>query len=156
VLQHTQELTPSGLASSLANQPSAVGVQRAPEGSEVGRPEDHAISRGDVDEIEVDSSPGDLASQVSQHAGAILDIDDDYFALAGDRDMGNRQRMLRGLGVRDKDVELGPLAWPDTRGGCDVHSGITNRGRHLRQRPRSVLDVDDQIDRHVSRAGQPT
>jgi hypothetical protein len=44
--------------------------------------------------------------------------------------MGNRQRVLRGLGVRDEDVELRPLAWPDARGGCDVHAGIADRGGH--------------------------
>ena len=60
--------------------------------------------------------------------------------------------MLRGLGVRDEDVELGPLARPDARGGRDVHAGIADRGRHLRQRPGGVLDVDDQVDRHVTRA----
>src|SRR5436190_17427678 len=64
--------------------PSAPVVERGLEPIEVGRPEHHAISRGDVDEIEVDSGPGDLASQIRQHAGAILDIDDDDLALAGD------------------------------------------------------------------------
>ena len=44
--------------------------------------------------------------------------------------------MLRSLGVRDEDVELGALARPDARGGCDVHAGIADRGRDLRQRPR--------------------
>ena len=131
---------------------SARDVQRGLERSDVVCPEDHTISRGDVHEIEVHSSPGDLASQVRQHAGAVLDIDDDDFALAGDRDMGNRKRMLRGLGMRDEDVELGLLAWPDARGGCDVHAGITDRGRHLSQRPRGVLNVDDQVNRHVLRA----
>ena len=31
-------------------------------------PEDHRIARGDIDEIEVDSSPSDLSSQVGKHA----------------------------------------------------------------------------------------
>ena len=106
------------------NSRSARGVERGPESSEVRRPEDHAILCCDIHEIEVDSSSGDLASQVRQHAGAVLDIDHDYFALAGDRDMGNRQRMLRGLGMRNEDVELGPLAWPDARGGCDVDASL--------------------------------
>jgi hypothetical protein len=35
--------------------------------------------------------------------------------------------MLRGLGVRDEDVELGPLAGPDARGGCDIDAGIADR-----------------------------
>ena len=95
------------------------------------RPEDHAIARGDVDEVEVDPGPGDLASQVRQHAGAVLDLDHDDLALAGDRDMGDRQRVLRGLGVRDEDVQLGPLARPDAGGRRDVHAGVADRGRHL-------------------------
>ena len=128
---------------------SARVAERGPQGGEVGRPEDHAVLCGDVDEIEVDPGPGDLAGQVRQHAGAVLDIDDDDLALAGDRDVGDRQRMLRGLGVRDEDVELGPLARPDACGGRDVHAGVADRGRHPRQRPGRVLDVDDQVDRHV-------
>ena len=130
------------------------GRERGPEGREVGCPEDHAIARGHVDEIEVHSGPGDLASQVRQHAGAVLDLDHHDLALAGDREMGDRQGMPHGLGVRDEDVELGPLARPDA--GCrrDVHAGIADRGRDLRQRPRGVLDVDDQVDCHGPR--QPT
>jgi hypothetical protein len=128
------------------------GVERSTETSEVGRPEDHAILRGDVHQIEVDSGPGDPASQVDQYAGAVLDIDHDHFPLPGDPDMGNRQCMLHGPGMRDEDVELRPLAWPDAGGGCDVHASIADRGRNTRQRPRGVLDVDDQVDRHGSRA----
>ena len=91
-------------------------VQRGPESSEVGRPEDHAISRGDVDEIEVDSSPGDLASQVRQHAGAVLDIDHDDLALAGDCDMGNRQRdasrpRRAGRGCAARPARLARCTW---------------------------------------------
>ena len=40
--------------------------------------------------------------------------------------------------------------WPDARGGGDVHTGIANRGRHLRQRPWGVLDIDHEVDRHES------
>ena len=57
--------------------------------------------------------------------------------------------MLRGLGVRDEDVELCPLARPDARCGRDVHAGVADRCRHLGQRPGRVLDVDDQVDRHA-------
>src|SRR3712207_7600772 len=58
---------------------------------------------------------------------SVLDVDHHYFALAADRDMGDRQRMPCGLGVRDEDVELGPLAWPDARGGGDVDAGVADR-----------------------------
>ena len=69
-----------------------------------------AILSGDVDDIEVHPGPGDLAGQVGQHARAVLDINHDHLALSRDREMRNRKRMLRGLGVRDEDVELGSLA----------------------------------------------
>ena len=51
-----------------------------------------------------ETSLGDLASEVGQYAGPVLDIDHDNFTLPGDRDVGNRQRMLHGLGVRDQYV----------------------------------------------------
>jgi hypothetical protein len=54
--------------------------------------------------------------------------------------------------MRDEDVELGLLAWPDARSGCDVHAGIADRVRHSSQRPRGVLDVDDKVNRHLFRA----
>ena len=38
------------------------------------------------------------------------------------------------------------------RGRGDVHAGIADRGRDPRQRPGGVLDVDDQVDCHVSHA----
>ena len=60
--------------------------------------------------------------------------------------------MPRSLGVRYEDVEFGALAWADARGRCDVHTGVADRGRYARQRPRGVLDVDNEVDRHVSRA----
>src|SRR3954447_11796198 len=41
-------------------------IERGAETREVGRPEDDAISRGDVNQVEVDSSPRDLASEVGQ------------------------------------------------------------------------------------------
>ena len=49
-----------------------------------------------------------------------------------------------------------PLAGADTRGGCDVHTSIADRGGHLSQRPEGVLNVDDQVDRHLPVRGQPT
>ncbi len=81
--------------------------------------------------------------------GAILDIDHDDLALAGDGRMGDPQQVLRARGVRHEDVELRPLGLPDARDRCDVHAGIAAPGRDVRQRPRSVLDVDDQLDCHV-------
>jgi hypothetical protein len=63
-IQQAQEVARPGPGSSVAEQPSARGVQRGPESSEVGRPEDHAISCGDIHQIEVDPSPSDLARQV--------------------------------------------------------------------------------------------
>ena len=84
-------------------------VQRDPQGSEIGRAEDHAISGGHVDEIEVDSSPGDPAGQIGEYSRSVLDIDHDDLALAGDREMRNRQRVLRGPGVRNEDVKLRSL-----------------------------------------------
>ena len=124
-------------------------VERGLETSEVGGPEHNAILSGHIDKIEVDSSPGDLASQVRQHAGPILDIDYHNFALASDRDMGNREGVLGGLGVRDEYVELSALACPDAGGRCNVHAGVADRGSHLRQRPGTVLDVDYEIDCHL-------
>jgi hypothetical protein len=57
--------------------------------------------------------------------------------------------MLRSLGVRDEDVELGPVAWTDARGRGDIHAGIADRGRDPSQRPWGVVHVDDQVDCHV-------
>ena len=58
-----------------------------------------------------------------------------------------------GLGVRDEDVQLGPLARPDARGRGDVDAGVADRGRDLRERSGRVLDVDDQIEGHVRAEG---
>jgi hypothetical protein len=91
-----------------AKRPSARDVQRSPQSTDVCRPEHHSISGGDIDEIEVHSSAGDLASEVREHSGTVLDVDHDHLALAGDSDVGDPQRMPRGLGVRDEDVEPGP------------------------------------------------
>src|SRR4029450_10763114 len=43
-------------------------------------------------------------------------VDDDHLALAGDREVGDRQRVARGLGVRDEDVQLGALPGAGGRG----------------------------------------
>ena len=51
----------------------------------------------------------------------------------------------------DEDVQLGALAGPDARGRGNVHAGVADRGRDLRERPRDVLDVDDQVDGHAVR-----
>ena len=125
---------------------SVFHLERGLESGEVGRPEHDAVPGGDVNEIEVDAGAGDLAGQVSDHAGAIFDVDDDDFPLAADCEMRDGQRMLRGPGVLDEDVKLGSLPGPDARGRRDVHAGVTDRGRNLRQRARGVVDVDDQVD----------
>ncbi len=65
--------------------------------------------------------------------------------------------MLGGLCVLDEDVKLDPLVRPNARGGGDVDAGVADRARHLGQRPRGVLDVDDEVERHVPRCwAQPT
>src|SRR5215210_1479435 len=51
---------------------SASCIQRGLQVIQVGRAEDDPILRGDVDQIEVDPGTGDLASQVRQHARAVL------------------------------------------------------------------------------------
>ena len=90
----------------------------------------------------------DPARQVREHAGAVLDVDHDDLALARHREVRDRQRVPRGLGVGDEDVQLGPLARPDARGRRDVHARVADRRRDLRQRAGRVLDVDDQVDCH--------
>src|SRR5204862_1861695 len=122
---------------------SAIEAECGSECRKIGRPEDHAILRRDVDEIEVDPRAGDLASQISQHAGTVLDVHDDHLALTGDRDMGCRQCVPRGLAMPDKNVKLGALPGTDAGGRCDVHASVTDRRRHLGERPRRVLDLDD-------------
>ena len=53
---------------------------------------------------------------------------------------------LRGLGVRDEDVQLGALAGADARCRSDVHAGVADRRGDAAPAPRRVLDVDDQVD----------
>ena len=60
--------------------------------------------------------------------------------------------MLHRLGVGDENVQLGTVAGAHAGGGGDIHAGVTDRGRDLSERPGGVLDVDDQIDRHLRRA----
>ena len=52
----------------------------------------------------------------------------------------------------DEDVELGALSGAETGRRGDVDAGIADRRRHLGQRPRRVLDVDDQVVCHVGPA----
>src|ERR1044072_5944815 len=87
--------------------PCALGLgERSLQGGEVGGPEDEAVSGCDVHEVEVDSGSRNLSRQVGEDARPILDVNDDYFALAGHGDVGDRQRVLGRLGVRDEDVKL--------------------------------------------------
>ena len=52
---------------------------------QVGGSENDSITCGDVYEVEVHASIGDLTSEVSEHSGIVLDVDDYDLALAGDR-----------------------------------------------------------------------
>jgi hypothetical protein len=90
--------------------PSAHRAQRSAQGIEVSRPEDHAVSGGHIDEIEVDASLSGPAGQVGQYARTVLNIDHDNLAFAGDCEMRDRQRMPGGLRVWNEDVEFGSLA----------------------------------------------
>ena len=138
-------------------------ADRGAQSVEVGRAEDHAVARGDVDQVEVDAGPGDLAGEVGEDAGPVLDVDHDDLALARDREVGDRQRVRGGLGVRDEDVELGPLARADAGGGGDVDAGVADRGGDLRQRPgvfsmsmtRSTAMRVSRAARRSSRAAAP-
>jgi hypothetical protein len=85
-------------------------VQGTLQGAQIGRPEDHAILGGDIDEIEIDACPGYLAGQVGQHAGLVLHVDHDDLALAAYGQMGDGQGMSRGFGVWHQDVDFGALA----------------------------------------------
>src|SRR4051812_39306534 len=140
------------VACSAPNPASALtrDLEGGAESSEILRPEDDAISCRHVDEIEVDPGLCDLASQVGEDARPVLDVHNNDLALAGDRDMRDRQRMLHRLGMRHKDVDLGPVAWPHEGGRSDVDACVADRGGHLGQRARGVLDVDYQVDCHLS------
>ena len=116
---------------------SARDAERGLEPVEVGRAEHHAVARRDVDEVEVDAGPGDLAGQVGEHAGAVLDVDHHDLALARDREVRDRQRVLRRLGVGDEDVQLGLRARPDARRRGDVDPGVADRGGDLARAPRA-------------------
>src|SRR5262245_26567859 len=76
-------------------------------------PEHHPVAGRHIHQIEIHAGPGDLTGQVGEYSGAILDVDDHDFALAGDRQMRNRQGVLRSFGMWDQDVEFGPLAVSD-------------------------------------------
>jgi hypothetical protein len=64
--------------------------------------------------------------------------------------MGDGERVPGGLGVLDEDVQLGALAGPEARRRGDVHAGVADRGRDVRQRSRGVVEVDDEVDGHVA------
>jgi hypothetical protein len=69
--------------------------------------------------------------------------------------MRDRQRMPGRACVRHQDVELRAVARADAGGRGDVHAGVADRGRDLRQGARRVLDVDDEVDGHPC-ASSPT
>ena len=123
---------PGGRASA-----SARDVERGLERGEIGRAEDDAITRGDVDEVEIDAGPGDRAGQIGEHAGTVLDLDRDHLALAADCEMRDRERVLGRLGVGDEDVDLGPLARSEAGGCGDVDAGVAHRGGDARESARA-------------------
>src|ERR1700727_3625473 len=97
--------------------PSVGGPDGRAKGGEVTGTEHDTVARGHIDEVEIYARPRDLAGQVGEDPWAVLDVDYDDLALACDSEVRNRERMLRCLGVRDQDVELGSLARADARGG---------------------------------------
>src|SRR5690348_11557906 len=84
------------------------GVERSLQRYQVGRAEDHAVPGGDVDKIQVDTGSRDLTGEVCKHAGPVLDVHHDDLTLATDRQLGDRQGMLRRLRMWDQNVEFGP------------------------------------------------
>src|SRR5947209_4027351 len=59
------------------------------------------------------------------------------------------------LGMRDEDVQLGPFTGADAGGSREVDAGVADRSGHIGKRPRCVLDIDDQVEGHVSVGAQP-
>jgi hypothetical protein len=120
------------------------------EASEVGGTEDDAIASGHVNQVEVDAGARDLASEIREHTGSVLDLDHDHLALAGYGEMRDRQRVLCCLRVGNENVELGPLPRSHAGRGGDVYAGVADRCGDARQCAGSVFDVDDQVERHVT------
>ena len=63
---------------------SSVSVRRPArpaDSARSGGSKDDAVACGDVDEVEVDPGPRDLAGKVGKHAGVVLDVDDNDLPL---------------------------------------------------------------------------
>jgi hypothetical protein len=57
--------------------------------------------------------------------------------------------------MRNEDVQLRAPTCTEARRCRDVHAGVADRGRDLRQRPRRVLDVDDEVVGHKEWSAAP-
>jgi hypothetical protein len=64
-----------------------------------------------------------LPSQVGGDARPILDLDDDYFALAAHAELGECERMLGRLGVGNQDVQFNPVC------GAHAHNQVERNRR---------------------------
>ena len=120
-------------------------AERLFERVEVRGAEHHPVLRGDVDKVKVDAGLGGPERKVGERTRAIVDLDDDDLSLAGDVEVFERQRVLRGTGMGDEDVQFGSVSRTDARGCRNVHSGVADGPGDAGQRPRFVLDLDDQI-----------
>src|SRR4051794_10708123 len=109
---------------------SARAVEGGAERVEIGGAEDHTVARRDVNEVEVDARLGDLAGEVRQHPGVVLDVHHDDLTLTRDGQLRDRERMLRRLGMWDENVQLGTLAWTDAGRSREVYPCVAHRSRH--------------------------
>jgi len=123
-------------------------LERSLQAREIGRAEDDAVPRRDVEEIEVDPGPGDLARQVGEDAGAILDLDDDHLAFAADGELREGERMPGGLRMRDEDVQLDPIRDAEARRSSEIDTCVADRGGDASESARLVLELYDQVVRN--------
>src|SRR4029450_4808176 len=88
--------------------------------------------------------------ELGELAGAVLvgDVGDHGLALTLERDARSLERRPRGAGVLDEQVDVAVPATPQTRNALDVHAGIPERLRGLRQTARLVGQRDRQIGSH--------
>jgi hypothetical protein len=106
-------------------------------------------------EIQVHAGAGDRRGEVGEHARPVVDLDDHDLALPADPQMGVRERMPDGLGVRDEDVELRAVAVADAGGRGEVDARVGDGTGDLGERTGRVLDVDDQVERHLTQSSLP-
>src|SRR5262249_7520782 len=126
---------------------SAGGLEYGPEAVEVGAAEDETVASRDVDEVEVDTRAGHLSRQVGEHAGPILDLDDDDLALARHGQVRDREGVPGRLCVRDEDVQLDPFGGAHAGRCGQVHPCVADRRRDAREGSGLVVDLDDQVER---------